>query len=62
MSWTTDREEKLNSLELVKFLDKYAATGKEYTEVIKKIIEQNSLTDFDDAYLLPISKKIKNLI
>ena len=57
-----DREEKLNSLELVKFLDKYAATGKEYTEVIKKIIEQNSLTDFDDAYLLPKSKKIKNLI
>ena len=57
-----DREEKLNSLELVKFLDKYAATGKEYTEVIIKIIEQNSLTDFDDAYLLPISKKIKNLI
>ena len=57
-----DREEKLNSLELVKFLDKYAATGKKYTEVIIKIIEQNSLTDFDDAYLLPISKKIKNLI
>ena len=57
-----DREEKLNSLELVKYLDKYAATGKKYTDVIKKIIEQNSLTDFDDAYLLPISKKIKNLI
>ena len=57
-----DQEEKLNSLELVKYLDKYAATGKKYTDVIKKIIEQNSLTDFDDAYLLPISKKIKNLI
>tara|TARA_Y100000590_G_scaffold207509_1_gene234941 strand:- start:1264 stop:2379 length:1116 start_codon:yes stop_codon:yes gene_type:complete len=57
-----DREEKLNSLELVKYLDKYAATGKKYTDVIKKIIEQNSLTDFDDAHLLPNNKKIKNLI
>ena len=57
-----DREEKLNSLKLVTYLDKYAATGKKYTDVIKKIIEQNSLTDFDDAYLLPVSKKIKNLI
>ncbi len=57
-----DRNEKLDSLELVKYLDKYAATGKKYTDVIKKIIDQNSLTDFDDVYLLPNSKKIKNLI
>ena len=57
-----DNYEKLNSLELVDYLDKYAATGKEYTEILKKIIQQNSLTDFDDAKLLPTSKKLKKLI
>ena len=57
-----DRGEKLNSLELVNYLDKYAATGKKYTDVIKKIIEQNSLTDFDDANILPNSQRVKNLI
>ena len=53
---------KLNSLLLVDYLDKYAETGKEYTLILKKIIEQNSLTDFDDAKLLPTSEKIKKLI
>jgi len=43
-------------------LDKYAATGKEYTEILKKIIKQNALKDFDDAKLLPTSKKLKNII
>ena len=57
-----DFEKKLNSLELVKYLDKYAETGVKYTEILKKIIEQNSLIDFDDARLLPSSKRIKNLI
>ena len=57
-----DNDGKLNSLELVKYLDKYAETGKEYTEVLKKIIEQNSLTDFDGVKLLPSSKKLKKLI
>ena len=57
-----DNDGKLNSLELVKYLDKYAETGKEYTEVLKKIIEQNSLTDFDGVKLLPTSKKLKKLI
>ena len=57
-----DRGEKLNSLILVKYLDKYAATGKKYTDIIKKIIEQNTLTDFDDANLLPNSERVKNLI
>ena len=28
----------------------------------KKIIEQNNLTDFDDAKLLPSSKKMKKII
>ena len=53
---------KLNSLELVDYLDKYAETGKEYTIILKKIIEQNALTDFDDAELLPTSEKLKKII
>ena len=57
-----DNQGKLNSLELVDFLDKYAETGKEYTIILKKIIEQNKLTDFDDAELLPTSEKLKKII
>ena len=57
-----DNHTTLNSLELVNFLDQYAQTGKEYTKILKKIMEQNSLIDFDDAKILPRSKKIKNLI
>ena len=53
---------KLNSIELVKYLDKYAETGKEYTDVLTKIILQNSLVDFDDAKLLPTSEKLKKII
>ena len=52
----------LNSLELVNYLDKYAETGKEYTTILKKIIEQNKLTDFDNVKLLPSSQIEKNLI
>ena len=57
-----DNEGKLNSLKLVNYLEKYAETGKEYTEVLKKIITQNNLTDFDDVEILPTSLKMKNLI
>ncbi len=57
-----DNDGKLNSLELVKFLDKYAETGVEYTKILKKIIQQNSLTEFDDVKILPTTKKLKNLI
>ena len=57
-----DNYGKLNSLELVKYLDKYAETGIEYTRVLIKIIEQNSLTDYDEVKILPTSLKIKNLI
>ncbi len=53
---------KLNSIELVDHLDRYAETGKEYTIILKKIIEQNSLTDFDDVKILPNSEAVKNLI
>ncbi len=57
-----DNDGKLNSLELVKYLDKYAETGIEYTKILSKIIKQNSLTEFDDVKILPTSKKIKSLI
>ena len=53
---------KLNSLELVNYLDKYAETGLEYIKILKKIIEQNNLNDFDDAKILPSSIKEKSLI
>ena len=53
---------KLDSLKLVNYLDKYAETGIEYTKILKKIIEQNSLTEFDDVKILPTTKKLKNLI
>ena len=52
----------LDSIILVKYLDKYAETGDTYTEVLKKIIEQNNLKDFDDAKLLPSSIKLESLI
>ncbi len=57
-----ENNEKLDSLILADSLDKYAATGKEYTEILKKIIKQNALKDFDDAKLLPTSNKLKNII
>ena len=57
-----DIEKPLDSIILVKYLDKYAETGDTYTEVLKKIIEQNNLKDFDDAKLLPSSIKLESLI
>ena len=57
-----DNDEKLDSLILADYLDKYAATGAEYTKVLKQIIEQNSLKDFDDVKLLPNSKLMKKII
>ena len=57
-----DNQGNLNSLGLVKYLDEYAETGVKYTEILKKIIEQNKLTDFDKASILPTSKKLKSLI
>ena len=57
-----DNNEELDSLILADYLDKYAATGKEYTVIIKKIIQQNALKDFDKVKLLPSSIQLKNLI
>lgn len=57
-----DNDEQLDSLMLADFLDKYAATGDEYTKIIKQIIKQNLLQDFDNVKLLPSSIKLKNII
>tara|TARA_B100001250_G_scaffold411982_1_gene442005 strand:+ start:124 stop:1254 length:1131 start_codon:yes stop_codon:yes gene_type:complete len=57
-----DKEEKIDSLVLVEYLDKYAATGKDYVKILKKIIKQNDLADFDDVKLLPSSLQLKSLI
>ena len=57
-----DNKRNLNSLILANYLDKYAETGKEYVKILKKIINQNNLTDFDDAKLLPSSLQLKSLI
>ena len=57
-----DNDVELDSLILVNYLDKYAQTGKEYIKIIKQIIKQNGLKDFDDAKLLPSSIQLKSLI
>ena len=57
-----DNDEPLNSLELANYLDQYAETGTEYTKILKKIIEQNNLKDFDSARILPTSEEFKNNI
>ena len=53
---------ELDSIILSQYLDKYAETGTKYIEILKKIIEQNNLRDFDDAKLLPSNKKLESLI
>ena len=57
-----DSGEPLDSIILSEFLDEYAETGDEYVEVLKKIIKQNNLQDFDDAKLLPSSIELESLI
>ena len=47
----------ITGLALIKYLKNYAAIGEKYTEIIEGIIEQNSLTDFDKANLLPTKLK-----
>jgi len=57
-----DLNKPLDSLELSKYLNKYAETGNQYVEVLQKIIKQNNLKDFDDARLLPSSTDLESLI
>ena len=57
-----DLGKPLDSLELSKYLNKYAETGNQYVEVLQKIIKQNKLKDFDDAKLLPSNGDLESLI
>ena len=57
-----DDNKKLDSLKLAEYLDNYAQTGTEYTKVLKQIIQQKQLKDFDEVKLLPLSVKYKNII
>ena len=57
-----NKNKPLDSLILSKYLDKYAETGDKYIEVLKKIIQQNNLKDFDEARLLPSSNDLESLI
>ena len=57
-----DLNKPLDSIELSKYLNKYAETGNQYVEVLQKIIMQNKLKDFDDAKLLPSSSDLESLI
>tara|TARA_B100000780_G_scaffold229849_1_gene169513 strand:- start:1387 stop:2499 length:1113 start_codon:yes stop_codon:yes gene_type:complete len=57
-----DSGQKLNSMALTEYLDKYAETGKEYVKILQQIIRQNNLEDFDDAKLLPNSIDLESLI
>ena len=57
-----NQNKALDSLILSQHLDKYAETGNQYIDVLKKIIEQNNLKDFDEARLLPSSKDLESLI
>ncbi len=57
-----DDNKELDSIKLAEYLDSYAQTGVEYTKVLKQIIQQNQLKDFDKVKLLPLSVKYKNII
>ena len=57
-----DLGKPLDSIILSEYLDEYAETGDKYVEVLKKIINQNNLKDFDDAKLLPSSIELESLI
>ncbi len=57
-----DEGKPLDSIILANYLDEYAETGQEYVKIIRKIIVQNNLKDFDNAKLLPSSLELESLI
>ena len=57
-----DTGKPLDSIVLSEYLNEYAETGNQYVEVLKKIIIQNNLKDFDEAKLLPSSIELESLI
>ena len=57
-----DEGKSLDSIILSQYLDEYAETGQEYVKILRKIIQQNNLKDFDNAKLLPSSLELESLI
>ncbi len=57
-----DEGKPLDSIVLSQYLDEYAETGQEYVKILRKIINQNNLKDFDNAKLLPTSLELESLI
>ncbi len=53
--------ERVTGLKLTQYLDKYSATGMEYTKKLELTIKKNSLSDFENAKLLStgLRKEIK---
>ncbi len=47
-----ENNKKISGLDLVLYLENYAATGKDYVKILKSIISQNQLTDFDNSILM----------
>ena len=52
-----EKDNVINGLLLVKYLKNYASIGEKYTAILADIIRKNSLTDFDNADLLPTKTK-----
>ena len=48
---------KVTGPALTKYLKNYAAIGEKYVSILEDIIEKNSLSDFDNANLLPTKLK-----
>ena len=50
------KNQNISGLDLVDYLYNYAQTGSEYVKILKKIIQQNNLTDFDNSVLMNRSR------
>ena len=50
------KNKNISGLDLADYLYNYAATGDEYIKILKKIIKQNELTDFDSSTLMNTGK------
>src|SRR5210317_1007572 len=57
-----DDGKELDSIILSQYLDKSAETGQQYVKILRQIIEQNNLKDFDNVKLLPSSLELESLI
>ena len=51
-----ENNKSIKGIDLVQYLYNYAQTGSEYVKILKKIIQQNDLTDFDSSILMNSSR------